>query len=145
MGQKRFHTCITTRQDTRTRSSTRTQPSRAILHTALSPRWRPTWGLRNQCPLSLVYNNIEYKCTNSWHHSVFTLNTKVKTQGITVYSHRIQIYKLMASQCIHFEYNVSTWNAEVKTHSITVENRKRNGLEKLEIFTFSPEQSYFSI
>ncbi|KAK4013559.1 hypothetical protein OUZ56_026113 [Daphnia magna] len=31
--------------------------------------------------------HIEYKSKNSWNHCVFKLNTKVKTHGITVYSH----------------------------------------------------------
>ncbi|KAK4013692.1 hypothetical protein OUZ56_026244 [Daphnia magna] len=53
--------------------------------------------------------HIEYKSKECWYHSVFTLNTKVKTHevntnGITVYQHCIQKYKLMVSQCIHIEY-----------------------------------------
>ncbi|KAK4028555.1 hypothetical protein OUZ56_021560 [Daphnia magna] len=40
--------------------------------------------------------HIEYKSKNSWCNSVFTLNTKVKTHGITK-------LKLMVSQCIHIE------------------------------------------
>ncbi|KAK4024838.1 hypothetical protein OUZ56_010332 [Daphnia magna] len=31
--------------------------------------------------------HIEYKIKNSWYQSAFTLNTKVETRGITVYSH----------------------------------------------------------
>ncbi|KAK4027274.1 hypothetical protein OUZ56_016285 [Daphnia magna] len=57
--------------------------------------------------------HIEYKSKNSWYHSVFTLNTKVK---------------LIESQCIHIEYksknswnhSVFTLNTKVKTHGITV-------------------------
>ncbi|KAK4030889.1 hypothetical protein OUZ56_024275 [Daphnia magna] len=60
--------------------------------------------------------HIEYKSKNSWYHSVFTLNTKVKTHSITVYSHLIQKYKLIMSQCIHIEYkSTNSWYHSVFT------------------------------
>ncbi|KAK4027284.1 hypothetical protein OUZ56_016295 [Daphnia magna] len=54
--------------------------------------------------------------------------TKLKTHGITVYSHRIQKDKLIISQCIHIEYkskkslhhSVFTLNTKVLTYGITV-------------------------
>ncbi|KAK4013844.1 hypothetical protein OUZ56_026397 [Daphnia magna] len=71
--------------------------------------------------------HIEYKNMNSYYNSVFTLNTKVKTRGITVYSHQIQKLKLIVSQRIHIEYksenswyhSVFTLNTKVKTYGIT--------------------------
>ncbi|KAK4045640.1 hypothetical protein OUZ56_033363 [Daphnia magna] len=66
---------------------------------------------------------------NSWYNSVFTLNTKVKTHGITKY--KLMKYKLMVSQCIHIEYksknswyrSVFTLNTKVKTHDIVTGNQ----------------------
>ncbi|KAK4024832.1 hypothetical protein OUZ56_010326 [Daphnia magna] len=40
---------------------------------------------------------------NSWYHSVFTLNTRVKTHGITVYSQGIQKYKLMKFKLMKYK------------------------------------------
>ncbi|KAK4017665.1 hypothetical protein OUZ56_033357 [Daphnia magna] len=52
--------------------------------------------------------HIEYKSKNSWYHSVFTLNTKVKTRGITG--------SLNLSQCIHIEYkSKNLWYTSVFT------------------------------
>ncbi|KAK4037847.1 hypothetical protein OUZ56_029873 [Daphnia magna] len=88
--------------------------------------------------------HIEDKIKNSWYHSVFTFNTRVKdheekTHGITVYSHWIQMYKLMKykimvsqcihieykyklikSQCIHIEYNKNQWYHSVVTLSTSI-------------------------
>ncbi|KAK4030890.1 hypothetical protein OUZ56_024276 [Daphnia magna] len=71
---------------------------------------------------------LHCRSKNSWYHSVFTLKTKVKSHGITVYSHLIQKYKLIISQCIHIEFksknswypSVFTLNTKVNTHGITV-------------------------
>ncbi|KAK4013821.1 hypothetical protein OUZ56_026374 [Daphnia magna] len=42
-----------------------------------------------------------HKSENSWYHSVFTLNTEVKTHGITVYSHYLKLDPLFSGSVLN--------------------------------------------
>ncbi|KAK4013795.1 hypothetical protein OUZ56_026348 [Daphnia magna] len=57
------------------------KPSRL---TPVSPRKVKTHGITKYKLMVPQCIHIEYKSKNSWYNSVFTLNTKVKTHGITI-------------------------------------------------------------